>query len=116
MGSSDGNPSGGGIPPVLQVKWQPSGGDGAASEGGNPFGGDPSPTHPTVVVHRRWWWRSGGAMPSGGDGAASGGDPFAGGDTGDGNSPFNDGNNPTSLVVTIPSTVARYQLMPKTAS
>jgi len=35
---------------VLQVKLATSGGDGAASEGGNPFGGDPSPTHPTVVV------------------------------------------------------------------
>jgi len=36
------------------------------------FGGDPSPTHPTVVVDDGA--ASGGAMPSGGDGAASGGD------------------------------------------
>jgi len=35
-------------PPVLQG-WQTSGGDGAASEGGNPSVATP-PTHPTVVV------------------------------------------------------------------
>jgi len=58
---------------------------------------------------------SGGAMPSGGDGAASGGDPFAGWRHWGWQLALNDGNNPTSLVA-IPSTVARYQLMPKTAS
>jgi len=77
MGSSDGNPSGGGIPPVLQG-GNPSGGDGAASEGGNlrwrPFAYSPDGSGSTDDGDGA----ASGAMPSGGDGAASGGDPFAG--------------------------------------